>query len=161
MLRDAAIILLIFWGINTWQTRNMLTDDGSITITPRQLVSLQGEVHNLFSGEDTRPTLVYFFAPWCIVCRHSIGNLSDLDGEAINVVKIALDYTSENNVARFVKETGVSGPVFLGTTEIKRRFQVPGYPSYYLLDADQRVIGSAMGYSTEWGLKLKTYLAQQ
>ncbi|MFC3093570.1 TlpA family protein disulfide reductase [Alteromonas sediminis] len=160
-LRDALLILAIFGGISVWQTRDMLASDGSVTIPPSAMVSLDGNVHQLFQPNSSgKPTLVYFFAPWCSVCRYSIGNLNDLDPDSVNIIKIALDYTSKESVIDFVVDTNTQGPVLLGSNRIKQDFQVPGYPAYYLLDDKQRVVGSAMGYSTEWGMKLKTHLAK-
>jgi len=159
--RDVLIFVGLFWAISHWQTRDMLDSDGSVTIQPRAMVSLEGDVHQLFQpNSQAKPTLVYFFAPWCTVCRYSIGNLNDLDPGSVNIVKVALDYTSKESVVDFVISTDTQGPVLLGTNEVKQDFKVPGYPAYYLLNAEQQVVGSAMGYSTEWGMKLNAYLAK-
>ena len=34
------------------------------------------------------------------------------------------------------------------------QFQVPGYPAYYLLDSQNRVVARSFGYSTQAGLKI-------
>jgi thiol-disulfide isomerase/thioredoxin len=112
-LRDSAIVLLLFWGISAWQTKDMLPTDGSVTIQQASLIGLDGEVHSVFETSD-KPTLVYFFAPWCKVCEMSFGNLNDLDTDKINIVRVALDYSSSNAVESFVMKTRSEGPVLLG-----------------------------------------------
>ncbi|MDC0603532.1 TlpA family protein disulfide reductase, partial [Aliiglaciecola sp.] len=76
-LRDVAILILVVYGISLWQARHLLDDDGSIEINDLQLVSLQGNVTPVF--EQNKRTLIYFFAPWCSICKVSINNLDYLD----------------------------------------------------------------------------------
>lgn len=159
-LRDSVVVVGVLWAVNTWQTKEMLPSDGSVTIQPTQLMGIDDESHQLFETNNDTPTLVYFFAPWCQVCKMSIANLNSLDTQKINVVRIALDYRSSSQVIDFATATRSEGPILLGTAKIKNAFQVPAYPSYYLLDKNQRVVGRSMGYSTEWGMQLKTYLAK-
>nr|WP_136252744.1 TlpA disulfide reductase family protein [Ningiella ruwaisensis] len=152
-LRDAAIVLVIITAVIAWQTRDMLSSDGSVIIAQQNLVSLEGEVHPMLSTEQAN--LVYFFAPWCQICSLSIGNLAYLSPEKVNVVVIALDYSSIEAVEAFVNEHGVKAPVYLGNPELKSQFQIQGYPSYYMIDKDGKIQGRNFGYSTAIGLKLR------
>ncbi|MBO1256212.1 TlpA family protein disulfide reductase [Alteromonas sp. 5E99-2] len=161
-VRDIAVVLVIFFGISAWQTKDMLKADGTVQVDTIVLPGLDDEQHKLFEpAEFDKPTLLYFFAPWCVVCKTSIGNLNELDKDKINIVRVAVDYSSSQAVIDFVEETRAEGPVLLGSNNLKHHFKVPGYPSYYLIDEEQKIIGRSMGYSTEWGLKLKSYLANK
>lgn len=151
--RDLALFLVALYGVIWWQTRDMLPADGSLVIPAQTLVSLAGEVVNI-GPDPARETLVYFFAPWCGVCRNSIGHLAAVDPATTRVVVIALDYASREAVEAFVAETGVTDAVFLGTDATKAAFQVQGYPTYYVLDRDFRVTGKSMGYATVATLRL-------
>lgn len=157
-LRDLAFIALAVYAISIWQSRNMLDSDGSTTVPNPKLVSLAGDTETIFAPQKT--TLVYFFAPWCTICAASIGNLEELEGPNLRIVRVALDYQSVNEVERFVLNNEVKGTVLLGRDEIKQQFQVPGYPAYYLVNENLQVVGSSYGYSTSLGLKLKHYLAE-
>jgi thiol-disulfide isomerase/thioredoxin len=116
-------------------------------------VSLDGEVLPLLA--EGKPNLLYFFAPWCTVCALSIDNLEYLNPEKVNVVVIALDYSSEQAVRQFVDEHQVSATVLMGHEALKSQFQIQGYPSYYFVDEEQVVTSRAFGYSTALGLKLR------
>lgn len=136
----------------------MLSTDSSVPIPKQKLVSLSGQVHTLLA--DGKHTLLYFFAPWCGVCALNIDNLEGLDSENLQVVRIALDYQYLNEVEDFVTQNQVQGEVLLGNEVLKQHFQVPGYPAYYLIDHNQRVVAKSFGYSTELGLRLTTWLNQ-
>lgn len=152
-LRDLIIIAVVVGAISLWQSRNMLSSDGSVYIPQQNLISLSGQVEPLLAKD--MPNLIYFFAPWCKICSLSIGNLEYLNPESVNVVVIALDYSSKEEVEDFVREHQLSTQVFLGHEALKQQFKIQGYPSYYLLDEKQMISSSAYGYSTAIGLKLR------
>ena len=151
--RDLLLLALIMIAVMAWQSKDMLSTDGSVRIKQQNLVSLQGEVKPFLSEQKTN--LIYFFAPWCQICALSIGNLEYLNTEKVNIVVVALDYGSKEEVLEFVNKHGVTSTVLLGQNELKKQFAIQGYPSYYLIDKDHNVISSSYGYSTALGLKLR------
>jgi thiol-disulfide isomerase/thioredoxin len=152
-VRDISLFALVFFAITTWQAKDMLSSDGSVTVAQQNLVTLTGEVSPMLDTEKTN--LVYFFAPWCQICALSIDNLSYVDPDSVNVVVIALDYSSKEEVDDFVAKHGVTNTVFLGSNVLKQNFKIQGYPSYYLVDKNSTVTSSSYGYSTAVGLKLR------
>ncbi len=145
-----ALLLAFAW----FQQRDMLLADGSVTIPEHQFVSLEGQTLPLLAAD--KPTLVYFFAPWCKVCRWSINNVDELDQSKVNVVKVALSYSNLEAVAQFVQETQTQRDnVLFGTRRTAHEFQVSAFPSVYIIEPDGRVVGRSVGYTTEFGLKLK------
>lgn len=149
-------MVLVVLGISAWQTRDMLEADGSVSIGQHKLVSLDGQTMPI--TQSGKRTLVYFFAPWCAVCKVSINNLEYVESDDLNIVRVALDYRDRSEVERFVEQNEVSGRVLLGTNEQKENFQIQGYPTYYLLDEENNVVARSFGYSTALGLKLTNYL---
>lgn len=153
-IRDVIFILLAFWAVDAWHTRHMLNSDSG-PIADLTLVSLEGEVERL-SADPERPTVLYFFAPWCSVCRLSMGNLESLDPAKVRVVAIALDYANQTEVEQFLADIDVQVPTYLGTNELKKRFVIQAYPSYYVLDEQFEIQGRTVGYSTTLGMWLRT-----
>lgn len=151
--RDFLLLGLIMFAVMAWQSKDMLSTDGSVRINQQNLVSLQGAVSPLLS--DQKPNLIYFFAPWCQICALSIGNLEYLNTDKVNIVVVALDYGSKEEVLEFVNKHEVASTVLLGQNQLKKQFAIQGYPSYYLVDKDFKVISSSYGYSTALGLKLR------
>ncbi len=153
LFRDFMLLCLVIFAITWWQTRDMLATNGSEVIKPQYLVALDQTVQPLFNTQ--KPNLVYFFAPWCQVCALSIGNLQYLNEDKINIVVVALDYSSQEEVADFVKSHSLGTQVLLGTNELKQAFKISAYPSYYLIDANGKITSRSVGYSTALGLKLR------
>ncbi|GAA0857524.1 TlpA family protein disulfide reductase [Aliiglaciecola litoralis] len=154
--RDLLIGASIIYAITLWQGRHLLDDDGTVVVDNVHLATLNNDVQPLFVSD--KRTLVYFFAPWCAICELSIGNLDHLSDPELRVVRVALDYQSQNEVEDFVNRSNVKGVVLLGSNQLKQKFKVPGYPTYYLLNEQQQVVGHSFGYSSAMGLKLKNYL---
>ena len=156
-IRDITIVAVVLYGVSEWQVRDMLPNGESVSIHHLSMPTLDGEMSGVTTSPD-KYTLIYFFAPWCNVCRYSIGNLDFVYQSKVNVARIALDYPSAESVERFVVETNTQGEVFLGNEMIKQNFNVPGYPSYYLLDSNMQIIDRAFGYTTTAKVKLQTWL---
>lgn len=155
-VRDIAIGGLIIAALLMWQSRDMLEKDGSVAIVDQELPTLSGEVQTLLA--DNKPTLVYFFAPWCQICHLSIGNLSYIDNDNINIVRVALDFNTPEEVAEFARDHEITEPILLGNRQVQQQFNISAYPTYYLVDGDHNIVGGSKGYSTAAGLKLREWL---
>lgn len=153
-LRDVTIFALLFWALLWYQSKDMLDTSGEVTVAPFTLPTLAGDIARI-APDGKRPTLVYFFAPWCGVCRNTIGHLESVDTAQTQVIVIALDWSTTEDIEAFVADTGLNFPVHLGTAETRDLFQVQAYPSYYVLDSAFTVVDRAMGYLTVLDLKLR------
>ncbi len=174
---DLACLLVVMWGIHAWQTRELPIGEAARptrlplladTETGRP-ATLPGENGVMKDGRGHVPAIqpgsagvVYFFAPWCGVCRHSISNLDKqvLDGSIRWATAIALDYGSVQEVSEFVASTGIGLPVLLGSDVTARDWEIRGFPTYFVIDADGNISSRSVGYSTAIGLRLRTWLAQ-
>ena len=142
--------------VSSWQTRDMLGTSGAVTINPITLPTLSGG-HAVLGPDASRNTLIYFFAPWCSICRMSIGNLNGVDKRDTQVFVVALDYTTVDEVSEFARAVGLGGEVLLGDADLRALFKVNAFPSYYILDSDFAVISRDMGYTTELGLRRRVW----
>ena len=167
----ALVLSSAMFLVSSWQTRDMLDNSGDVRVAPITLptlptlptratrATLQSE-QTLLAPDPRRNTLIYFFAPWCSICRASINNLDGIDEEFTRVVVVALDYDSTQSVQDFIDDVGLNRPVLLGNSEIQAIFRIKGYPSYYILDRDFQVISRDMGYTSEFGLRARAWRAK-
>jgi len=152
-LRDITVIFVIVFAVNVWQSRGMLDDNSQLQVATQMLVGLDGQTSTLI--KPNKPTLIYFFAPWCKICSLSIGNLEYLDTNQLNIVRVALDYSNVEEVQNFADIHNISSQILLGHEGVKQQFKIQGYPTYYILDEQQKVQAKSYGYSTALGLKLR------
>ena len=152
-LRDLAVICAFVFAVNAWQSRHMLDVASRVEVDTQSLVALDGQTSHLIKPD--KPTMIYFFAPWCKVCSLSIGNLEYLDPEKLNIVRVALDYSNIEAVQYFANKHTISSQILLGHQGLKQQFKIQGYPTYYILDDQQKILAKSNGYSTVLGLKLR------
>lgn len=156
VLRDVLIIATIVAGISVWQTKDLLS--GSSPAPAVMVESPEGERVALTDvGEAAgAPKLLYFFAPWCGVCKLSMSNAQTvadwLGKERVSVVGVALDFESPAEVAAFVAEHAPGMRYYLGDATVRDAYKIAAYPTYYVLDGDDRVIRTSVGYSSLIGL---------
>jgi len=101
-------------------------------------------------------TVVYFFAPWCSICKISMPNLQNkVSDGSVNAIAIALDFDNSAQVKEFTDELGITFPVLLGNHQIRQNYQIEAYPTYYVIDEHLKLSARSMGYSTELGLTLR------
>ena len=68
------------------------------------------------------------------------------------IVAVALDWSSAEEVREYSERHQLSMPVLLAEPAIRQRWQVKAYPSYYVLDDQHRVARRDIGYSSQFGL---------
>ncbi len=152
-LLNVAMFLAVFFAATAFMSRNMLPADGQAAPELRGK-TLEGEAFDL-AESNGRPALVYFFAPWCRICGASADNLARLDrwrGDEIEIVAVALDWATEEEVRSYAARHELGITVVLGDAGVGQRWQVQAYPSYYVLDRDRRVLRRDVGYSSQFGL---------
>ena len=154
LLLNAGIVVIVFSVASAFQSRNMLDADGEAA-PPLRGVTLDGEVYGL-AGVSGRPALIYFFAPWCKICGASAGNLNRLHRwrgpDDFEVVAVALDWASAEEVRAYVERHEFDMPVLLGDSNFRGQWQIYAYPSYYVLDSEHRIARRDVGYSSQLGL---------
>lgn len=154
---DAALLVAVFLIVGAWQTRGHL-DRGEVPglILP----SLSGEPVALASLRG-KPTLLAVWAPWCSVCRAASGNLGRVEriaGDRARVVSVAAAFEDEDEVRAYVREQGLAHTVLLAGDGAVQALRVEAFPTYYFLDAEGRVKGSAAGYTTTLGMLARLLL---
>ena len=160
LLINVGLVVGVFVVVTTFQSRNMLAT-GEQAAPGLRGTTLAGEPYDLVDAKS-RPALVYFFAPWCRICAASAGNLNRLrrwrDADDIEIIAVALDWGSADEVREYVERHDLDVTVVLGDTKVARQWQVPGFPSYYVLNDEHRIIRRDFGYSTQLGLWLRAWL---
>lgn len=154
--------ILLFIGvivaISWWQKKDMLPTSSQEIAPAFNLVSVNGDVFNFDPQQQSKNTLIYFFAPWCSVCHVSIDNIEAIRKSAPdknNFIVIALDWKSIQEVEAFLAEHTLNMPVLLGTVQTQKDYKIKGFPSYYVLDKKGVLKSKDFGYTTELGMRVR------
>lgn len=154
------LFFIVFQTISFFRETSMLSTDVELSASNKKsftkVPTLMGETVSLYSQGKT--TVLYFFAPWCQICHLSIGNLQTLyeKNEQLDVIAVAMDYSSVEEVLDFTKHHQLTFPIALGNEEIKHTFSISAFPSYYVINEKNVIVRKSMGYSSELGLYLRS-----
>ena len=152
-LRDILVLLGLFLAIQWWQSRGLVQD----AAPPLVGLDLSGQPYQLDPANG--PTLVHFWAEWCPVCRLEEKNIDNIAGD-LPVITIATTSGTAAEVRAYLDKQGLTMPVLLDKSgDIGRSWGVHGVPATFVVDRAGEIVSASMGYSTEWGLRLKMWWA--
>lgn len=155
---------LIWWGvlimavpvIQYWQTRDLLSKNQTAPVFTLQ--DLSGKERSL-SEYRGKPVVIYFFAPWCTVCKVSSSNIGYLrklrDSDKLAILTVGLSFSEAGEIKSFAESHGLNNevlPVLLGDQATADNYKIEAFPTFYFIDAEGRVTSTATGYSTTAGL---------
>jgi thiol-disulfide isomerase/thioredoxin len=150
------IYLGIFFAISWYQQKDMLAVGNLVAQAKLNLIAVNGQIHRSQLDNGKNDTFIYFFAPWCSICHASIDNLEAIyqsKPDELDIIVVALDWRSIEEVDQFLSQHKLTMPVLLGTNEVRDNFQISAFPSYYLISRLGEVQSKNIGYSTELGMK--------
>jgi thiol-disulfide isomerase/thioredoxin len=158
-LLNALFFVAVFFAVSAFQARDMLSTSGTTAPTLSGPL-LRGGSYDIATAGN-RPTLIYFFAPWCKFCAVSSDNLKRLrrlrDDDSLEILTVVLDWQDRDEVRNYVDRHELDLPVVLGDSRIAQDWQVYAFPTYYVLDSDRRIRRRDLGYSTQFGLWWRTW----
>ena len=99
-------------------------------------------------GEGGAPaTMLVFFATWCPHCQNEAPILSELESQYgdLRMVMVGIDGEDDpENVRQFVERYDIESPA-LYEPSLGEEYGVSGYPTVYVLDKSNEVIGAHSG----------------
>lgn len=154
-IRDILLFVGVFTGIQWWQTRNLVEIGQRIPAI--ELTDTTGVLRQIAATDKT--TLLYFFAPWCSVCKAVNHNVVDLGNNPnLQVVAIALAYDDPETIQTYVKTHSMQRvQTLLGTDAVGRQFAISSFPTFYIVE-NGIVRNRTVGYTTELGLLVRSRL---
>jgi peroxiredoxin len=158
--RDLAIFAILLAGVFWYQTRSLVDTGGPAPAW--DLPTLDGQNLSLESLRG-KPTVLFFWAPWCGVCKadaHNIADVREAVGDDANVVPVALSFQSIRDVRAFADENHLTDPIVLGDRAMAEAYAIDSFPTVYILDSEGNVASHAVGYTTELGVRVRLMFAR-
>ncbi len=156
VLQSLLMIVAVFF-ITKYQSRNLISNG---EIAPNiKLKTLEGSDFDL-SKTNSKKTIIYFFAPWCTVCKFSSHNLVALRKAKTNsemeIIAIALSWEGRDEIVKYAKNHNLNMPVLLGDDLTGQNYKIDTFPTIYILDKNKNIQDRVVGYTTEIGLRLRS-----
>jgi thiol-disulfide isomerase/thioredoxin len=114
-----------------------------------------------------KAVLLNFWATWCGPCKIEMPWLVDLQKkygpQGLQIVGVAMDDTSDKEIADFTHKMGVNYVVLKGTEKVGDLYGgVEGLPTTYYLDRSGKVVDKTLGLASESVIEdaIKKSLAQ-
>jgi len=120
------------------------------TVAPDfSLESLEGKTMRL-SDFRGKAVLLNFWATWCGPCKIEMPWFVELQqkygSQGLQVVGVAMDDASKEDIAKFAKEMGVNYPVLIGKEAVGDSYGgIPALPETFFIGRDGKVVGKILG----------------
>jgi peroxiredoxin len=113
------------------------------------LESLDGKNVSL-SDLRGKAVLLNFWATWCAPCKIEMPWFVDLQREygsqGLQIVGVAMDDSSKEDIAKFAKDMGVNYPVLLGKEAVGEAYGgVPALPESFFIGRNGKIVDKIIG----------------
>lgn len=113
------------------------------------LESLDGKNMRL-SDFHGKAVLLNFWATWCGPCKIEMPWFVDFQkqygSQGLQIVGVAMDDSSKEDIAKFAKEMGVNYPVLLGKEAVGDEYGgVPALPESFFIGRDGKIVDKIIG----------------
>lgn len=151
---EIAVVLLVAAAMGAWRASG--TASGAAPAI--DAADLDGEPVHLGGGE--RPVIVHFVASWCGVCSAEAPNVAALARDHAVVVVVSQS-GGAHEVRRFRDgaDLGAARVVPDPRGTIAARWGVRAFPTTFWIDRAGEIRLVEVGYTTELGLRARTWLA--
>jgi thiol-disulfide isomerase/thioredoxin len=122
---------------------------GSTLAPDFSLESLDGKTVRL-SDLRGKAVLLNFWATWCGPCKIEMPWFVDLQkqygSQGLQIVGVAMDDASKEDIAKFAKDMGVNYPILIGKEAVGDQYGgVPALPESFLISRDGKIVDKIVG----------------
>ncbi|MFZ0759658.1 MAG: TlpA disulfide reductase family protein [Candidatus Sulfotelmatobacter sp.] len=143
-----AVALMLYFGYH--QARRTGLASAQSGVAPNfSLQSLDGKTMRL-SDLRGKAVLLNFWATWCGPCKIEMPWFIDLQkqygSQGLQIVGVAMDDASREDIAKFAKDMGVNYPILIGKESVGDEYGgVPALPESFFISRDGKIVDKILG----------------
>ena len=157
-LQTLAWVLLIFFGVHLWQSRDV--PEGPAPTLDAPMLAAYTDASRLqqwLARHRGQVVAVHFWASGCPVCKASADNITRLQADW-PIVSVALQSGDAPSVQRHLQQAALPWPTALDPDgSLARAWGVQAVPATVFLDREGRVASASMGYTSTLGLWVRLW----
>jgi len=146
------VAAMLFFGFHMARRTDTAAASGAPTIKAAPdftLTSLEGKNISLTDYRG-KAVLLNFWATWCGPCKIEMPWFVELQNQygaqGLQIVGVAMDDSSKEDIAKFVKDMGVNYPVLIGKEAVGDAYGgVPALPESFFISRDGKIVDRIMG----------------
>jgi len=129
----------------------LVTDAGPAVGQPSPIFDLTGlqSEQVVIGGPQAQPTLLFFLAPTCPVCKKLIPILKHLARDEAHTLRVVLASDGEGDHLQFMRDQGLQAMPYLLSTELGMSYRVSRLPYAVLMDRQGTVRAKGLVNSRE------------
>ena len=129
----------------------LVTDAGPAVGQPSPIFDLSGlqSEQVVIGGPQAQPTLLFFLAPTCPVCKKLIPILKHLARDEARALRVVLASDGEGDHLQFMRDQGLQALPYLLSTELGMSYRVSRLPYAVLMDRQGTVRAKGLVNSRE------------
>jgi len=152
---DILVLVAIYFIAQSYMQRNLAS--GTAPEISSNLIDGSPVQLNQYRG---KPLLLHFWATWCSICKLEQASIQSLS-DSYQVVTVAMQSGSNQDVENFMRQQSLSFHAIADPTgNISSQYGVNAVPTSFILDSNGKILFTETGFSSEWGLRLRLWIAE-
>lgn len=140
---------MIFFGVHMAHKPKSPALTGASVAPDFTLQTLDGKSMTL-SDLRGKAVLLNFWATWCGPCKIEMPWFVELQqkyaSQGLQIVGVAMDDASTQDIAKFVKQMGVNYPILVGKESVGDLYGgVPALPESFFIGRNGKIVGKILG----------------
>jgi len=151
---ELSIILIVLLAVRFWMQRDVVSG----TAPNISAATLKGQHFDLYK-DKRRPILVHFWATWCPICKLEQSNIENAAKDH-PVITIAMQSGKNDELSQFMQEEKLSFDVINDENGmLSRSYNIRGVPVSFIINKENKIEFVEVGYTTEFGLRMRLWWA--
>jgi len=152
-------ILLVYSGTQLWQTRHLpqgMAPEFSAPLSSGETLSL----NQWRARHPGRAVALHFWAEWCPICQLEESSISQLQQDW-PMLTLAMQSGDARRLQAVLASRGLDWTTVVDADgSLSRHYGLVSVPAFVVLDARGRIRFATIGYTSEIGMRLRLWWAQ-